>query len=87
MQLKLNIIGFAAWAWSWSLALTQIEGYCYDAEQQPVKFSDLGSRLEITQALNETCETPTGDHMYACNAAVSSRRGGKKNFRHPLHIF
>lgn len=87
MQLKLNIIGFAAWAWSLSLALAQTEGYCYDAEQHPVKFSDLGSRLDITQALDETCETPTGDHMYACNAAVSFRRGGKKNFRHLLHIF
>lgn len=87
MQLKLNIIGLAAWAWSSSLALIQTEGYCYDAEQHPVKFSDLGSRLDITQALKETCETPTGDHMYACNAAVSSIHGGKKGFRHPLHIF
>lgn len=86
MQLKLNIIGFAAWAGSSSLALAQTDEYCYDAEQYPVKFSDLGSRLDITQALDEACETPTGDHMYACNAAVSSRCVGKKDIRHIIHI-
>lgn len=89
MQLKLNIIGFAAWALSLSPAIAQTDGHCYDAEQHPVKFSDLGSRLDITQALNETCETPIGDHMYACNAAVSAqaRRREKKDNMNLLHIF
>lgn len=89
MQLKLNIIRCAAWAWSSSLALAQSEGYCYDAEQHPVKFSDLGSRLDITQALSETCETPVGDHMYECNAAVSAqttRRREQRDIRLIQHI-
>lgn len=63
----------AAWALLLGPALGENDGYCYDAEQHPVRFSDLGSRLDITQALNETCETPIGDHMYACNAAVSAQ--------------
>lgn len=93
MQLKLTITTLAAWAFSMSPALAQNDSYCYDADQHPFKFSDLGSRLDITQALNETCESPTGDHMYACNAAVSVQarwmrmRGAKKEHResHP-HI-
>jgi hypothetical protein len=70
MQLKLVLITSAAWALSMGTVLAQEDGFCYDAEQHAVKFSDLGSRLEITQALNETCGTPIGDHTYACNAAV-----------------
>lgn len=81
MQLNFAVLTLAAWAFCMSPALAQNDGYCYDAEQHPVKFSDLGSRLDITQALNETCETAIGDQMYACNAAVSTqtcnRRGRK----------
>lgn len=72
MQLKLIFFTSAVWALSVGLGLSRDTGYCYDAEQHPVRFSDLGSRLDITQALNETCESPIGDHTYACNAAVST---------------
>lgn len=78
MHQKLAVIRLAAWAFCTSPALAQNEGYCYDAEQHPVKFSDLGSRLDITQALNETCESPIGDQMYACNAAVSAQTKRKR---------
>lgn len=68
MQLKLIS---AVCTLSMGTVLAQDDGYCYDAEQYTTKFSDLGSRQDIIQALNETCGTPTGDHTYACNAAVS----------------
>lgn len=73
MHQKLAVIRLAAWAFCMGPALAQKDGYCYDAEQHPLKFSDLGSRLDITQALHETCETPVGDQMYTCNAAVSAQ--------------
>lgn len=72
MQLKLMFVTSAAWALSVGRGLSKDTGYCYDTEQHPVKFSDLGTRLDITQALNETCGSPVGDHTYACNAAVST---------------
>lgn len=72
MQLKLMFVTSTAWALSAGRGLFKDTDDCYDAEQHPVKFSDLGSRLDITQALNETCESPIGDHTYACNAAVST---------------
>lgn len=82
MQLKLNIIiGLAALALFPNLALAQTDGGCYDAEQHPVKFSDLGSKSDITQALSETCETPVGDHMYECNAAVSAQTTRRREQR------
>lgn len=69
--MKPIMIRVAAWALLLSPALAQSDGYCYDAEQHEVKFSDLGSKVDITQALGEACEAPVGDHTYACNAAVS----------------
>lgn len=82
MHMKLIMVRItAAWALLLGPALGENDGYCYDAEQHPIKFSDLGSRLDITQALNKTCEAPVGDQMYACNAAVSTQTctaGGTK---------
>lgn len=77
-HMKPLMIRVAAWALMLSPALAQSDGYCYDAEQHAVKFSDLGSKAEITQALNEACETPVGDHTYACNAAVSAQPDKEK---------
>lgn len=71
MQLNLTLAIAAVFALSMGTVLPQDEGFCYDAEQYTTKFSDLGSRQDIIQALTETCDTPTGDHTYACNAAVS----------------
>lgn len=81
--MKPIMIRVAAWALLLSPALAQSDGYCYDAEQHEVKFSDLGSKVEIAQALDEACETPVGDHTYACNAAVSSQTRGKKRATGP----
>ncbi|POS74661.1 hypothetical protein DHEL01_v206941 [Diaporthe helianthi] len=69
MQSKLVLASLAVSALSMSTVLAQDNGYCYDAKQYTTKFSDLGSRQDIIQALNETCAIPTGDHTYACNAA------------------
>lgn len=74
MQLNLKpiiVIIISTWLSCLSTALAQDDQNCYDAVQHPVKFSDLGTRSQIAQALNETCELPVGDYMYKCNAAVS----------------
>lgn len=82
MQLKFIFVMSAAWALLVGRGTSEDTSYCYDAEQHPVKFSDLGSRLDITQALNETCESPIGDHTYACNAAVSIYAGKTRRHWH-----
>lgn len=89
-RMKLIMVRIAAaWALLLGPALGDNDGYCYDAEHHPVRFSDLGSRLDITQALNETCETPVGDHMYACNAAVSAqaKRRSTEEASYLPHVF
>ncbi|KAK2599755.1 hypothetical protein N8I77_011482 [Diaporthe amygdali] len=69
MHLKLITVIYATWGLSLRSALAQDDGSCYDSEQHPVEFADLGSRQEISQALNETCEPPLGDQVYQCNTA------------------
>ncbi|KAG8169959.1 hypothetical protein KVR01_000704 [Diaporthe batatas] len=72
MQLKLTLATSSICALSAGTVrvLAQDKSYCYDAAQYTTKFCDLGSRQDITQALEETaCGPPTGDHTYACNAA------------------
>lgn len=73
MQLKFILATSAAFATSVVTVVAQDDdGFCYDTEQYTTKFSDLGSKQVITQALNETCSPPIGDQIYACNAAVST---------------